>query len=459
MNILVTGATGLIGSAVGQKLVRQGHTVRVLVRHPEAALASLAFPCEVFQWDDYTAEIPPESLRDVEGIIHLAGDPIAEGRWSAQKKQRIRDSRIIGTANLVKAILASPLKLKVFVLGSAMGYYGDCGDTWIHEEAKPGHDFLASVTVDWEKALEPLRAREGLRLVQVRTSMVLDKNKGALALMLPVFQKGFGGALGSGQQFMSWIHIDDIASLFVFAVENAKVNGPINGAAPEPVRNQEFTQELARILKRSAVLSVPKLALKVVLGEFADSVLMSQRLSAEKLLKLGFQFRYPKLLEALGDLCAKMQNGTHELVFEQWLNRPVKEIFTLFADEKNLEELTPKFIGFHVLGKSTEQIGEGTLIDYRMKIHGVPIKWQSRIEEWAPGRRFVDTQTKGPYQYWHHTHEFEILGQGTLIRDRVLYRVPMGRVGEMVAGGKVFGDVAKIFAYRRKRIQELFPRQ
>ncbi len=189
----------------------------------------------------------------------------------------------------------------------------------------------------------------------------------------------------------------------------------------------------------------------------ADIVLNSQKVDCVKLESFGFQFRYPKLQAAFEEITAPLQNGEQEFFSEQWLPLSPKEIFPYFSDEKNLEELTPEFLNFKVLKKSTPEIQKGTLIDYQLSLHGVPMKWRTLIAEWEPDSRFVDTQLKGPYKKWHHTHEFVKLGKGTLLRDRVIYSLPGGTIGQWLAGWKVGKDVQKIFNYRRAAILRQFP--
>jgi ligand-binding SRPBCC domain-containing protein len=269
---------------------------------------------------------------------------------------------------------------------------------------------------------------------------------------------GLGGKLGDGQQWMSWIHIEDIARLFEFCVETDSVHGPINGVAPEPARNDRFTIELARALGRSVGMPVPASVLKIALGELSSALLASQRVLPKRAESFAdqFQYRFPDLTGALRELCEPLQGRTHELLSEQWLPQKPDEIFPFFCDENNLEKITPPTLGFHVLGKNTPEISEGTLIDYKINVHGLPMKWQTRIEQWVPNERFVDTQLKGPYQLWHHTHEFIPFAGGTLMRDRVLYRLPLGILGEGAAGWLVSRDVESIFAFRRKTIYDKF---
>lgn len=274
--------------------------------------------------------------------------------------------------------------------------------------------------------------------------------------LLPLFEKGVAGQLGNGQQWMSWIHLEDIARLFVFALENEQAQGPINGCAPEPVRNDRFTLELARALGKAVFLPVPEIALKLALGEMSTSVLDSQRVLPKRAQELGFQFRHPEVVKALSEIGEPLRGHQHEIFSEQWLPLKPEELFPFYCDERNLESLTPPFLKFRVIDKSTAEIQAGTLINYKLSLHGLSFDWQTEIQDWEPNKRFVDTQLKGPYTKWYHEHDFIPLGGGTLIRDRVTYKLPMGALGDTFAGWKVSGDVGKIFAYRRDVIDQRF---
>ncbi|HRK06846.1 MAG TPA: TIGR01777 family oxidoreductase [Pseudobdellovibrionaceae bacterium] len=451
MRVLLTGATGLIGQSVGRELARRGHQLVVLARGQiENVRRTLPFPAEIFNWSHEEA-VPLEALHQVDAVVHLAGEPVAEGNWTDAKKQRIRDTRILGTRALVNAISQSGGSVKCFVLGSAVGYYGDAGEAECHEGSPSGEDFLAQVCRDWEAELAPLRCRK----VAVRTGVVLSSRGGALAKMLPIYREGLGGRLGDGQSFFPWIHWRDEVGLLVWSLENASVDGVINAVAPTPTRQIEFHNELCRALDVRSGPPVPRFALKMAWGEMASVILASQRVVPRRAQELGYQFQFSSLSAALQDLLHDLRGRTYEMFAEQWLPQAPEEIFPFFCDEKNLETLTPPFLNFSVIGKSTPEIGQGTLIDYRLSLHGLPLKWRTRIEEWAPGVKFVDTQLRGPYSLWHHTHEFEPLAGGTLMRDRVLYRLPLGFMGDWGGGWKVARDVRQIFAYRRKKVDEL----
>ena len=297
MNITLTGATGFLGSGLLAKLIADGHRVHVLGRRRSARLeASVAFS----EWSA-EAEPPPESLAGADAVIHLAGEPVAQ-RWTAAAKARIRNSRVDGTRLLVDALARQPRRPAVFVCASAIGIYGSRGDEILTETSAAGQGFLAEVVTDWEsaaQAAEPL----SIRVVSLRLGVVLGRG-GALAKMLPPFRFGVGGRIGSGRQWMSWIHIADAVALILFALGNTALRGPVNATSPQPVTNLEFTHELAGALHRPAIFPVPPVALKLLFGEMAGVLLGSQRVLPKTAEAAGFQFRYPELRPALEEILA-----------------------------------------------------------------------------------------------------------------------------------------------------------
>ncbi len=250
-------------------------------------------------WDPTKGPPPDDSLRDAEAVLNLAGEPVAQ-RWNAEVKRRIRDSRVSGTRHLVEGIARQTRKPAVLISASATGFYGSRGDAPLDETSAPGSDFLAEVCVEWER--EAFAAQVlGLRVAAIRTGLVLDPRGGALKKMLPPFRLGVGGRLGDGKQWTPWVHLDDLAAIYLFALENA-VSGPLNGTAPNPVTNTDFTRALAAALHRPAIFPVPKPALKILFGEMSEILFNSQRVLPRQTEAAGFQFRFPKLDAALHHL-------------------------------------------------------------------------------------------------------------------------------------------------------------
>lgn len=307
MKVFITGGTGLIGSRILPRLTERGDHVLLLTRRPGAA-ESLGFSCEIVAGDPTVASPWIDQAAGCDAILNLAGENIFGKRWTPEFKQTLRDSRIQATTNCVEAIRRNPRQAdgspKVLVNASAIGYYGPHGDEELTEDAPPGADFLAGICVDWENAAK--HAQEtGARLAIVRTGVVLEPKTGALAKMLTPFKLFVGGPLGSGKQYYSWIHIDDIANLFVFALETPAAIGPINGTSPNPATNKELGKMLGRQLGRPSFIGAPGFLLKLALGEKADLVLTGQRVRPKRALDLGFQFAHPELPEALAHLLTK----------------------------------------------------------------------------------------------------------------------------------------------------------
>ncbi len=295
MKILASGAGGFIGSAVTAALGRRGDDAHRLIRQ-----GRLVRRGEIV-WNPSEGFIQHQRLDRLDAVIHLAGEPIL-GRWTARKKQQIRDSRLVSTQFLAQTLAGLNPRPKVFLCASATGYYGNRAEEILTEPSPPGEGFLAEVCRDWEAACEPAR-RAGIRTVHLRLGMVLGKDGGALKQMLPVFRFGLGGPLGSGQQWMSWISIEDAVGAILFCLGNDSISGAVNLTAPEPVRNGDFARILSRAIHRPAVLPVPRLALRMKFGELADDVLLSSaRVLPEKLLAAGFSFRHRTLENALASL-------------------------------------------------------------------------------------------------------------------------------------------------------------
>ena len=294
--VTVTGATGLIGPQLIDALKRQGADVTVLSRDPDRARAKLG-DVTAFAWDLMEEAAPVEALEGRAAVVHLAGEPVAQ-RWSERSKRAIEDSRVRGTRNLIAGLAQAQSRPGTLVSSSAIGYYGPRGEEPLDEDAPPGSDFLARVCVDWEA--EAAKAADlGLRVVTVRTGIVLDSAGGALGKMLPPFRLGVGGPVAGGRQYMSWIHTDDLVGMMLAALADERWSGAINATAPEPVSNAEFSHVLGKVLHRPSLLPVPGLALRALYGEMAEIVTTGARVVPAKPLVLGYQFRQPQLQEAL----------------------------------------------------------------------------------------------------------------------------------------------------------------
>ena len=294
--IAITGASGLIGSALSRALLRDGYEVHPLVRTPHGA------PGEI-PWDPAAGQIDGAALEGFDAVIHLAGENIGQ-RWTPAVRERILESRVQGTQLLAGALASLRHPPEVLVSASAVGYYGDCGDQPLDESAPAGDDFLAEVTQAWEAAAKPA-ADAGIRVVHPRSGMVLSPHGGALARMLPPFRFGVGGRMGHGRQWTSWIALDDEIAAIRFLVDTPTLAGPVNVTSPRPVTNAEFTRVLGRVLGRPTLFTVPAAALRLAFGEMADrTILASQRARPARLLDAGFHFRHPRLEDGLRALLA-----------------------------------------------------------------------------------------------------------------------------------------------------------
>ena len=299
MKIAITGASGFIGSYLADRLWDQRHHLLLLSRKPprETNVTKLDW----VSWEPGTEGDWEHSIDGMDGIINLAGEPIAAKRWSDTQKEKIRSSRVESTKALVRAISRAKDKPKFLINASAVGYYGPRGDETITEDSGPGNDYLSRVCVAWEEEARKAEAH-GVRVTLVRTGIVLDKGKGALAKMVPPFKFFAGGPLGSGNQWMPWIHIEDQIGLLLFLLDNQSARGPFNATAPNPVTMAEFGKTLGEILNRPSWASVPAGVLTMLVGEMAEMLLNGQRAIPQAALKLGYEFKYPTLLPALRSL-------------------------------------------------------------------------------------------------------------------------------------------------------------
>ncbi|HRX87073.1 MAG TPA: TIGR01777 family oxidoreductase [Phycisphaerae bacterium] len=292
MNITITGATGLVGTRLVHALEANGHAIRKLSRSRHSAP-------NTFVWDPQGGTVDPAALAGCDAVVHLAGENIAAGRWTDAQKARIRDSRVAGTRTICTALAGLDVKPKVLVSASAIGFYGDRGDAVLDENAPAGEGFLAGVCVAWERETQPA-VDAGIRVVMPRIGVVLSPDGGALAKMLTPFKLGAGGVLGNGRQYLSWIDLDDLVGIIVFALEHATLAGPVNATAPNPATNREFTKTLGRVLHRPTIFPVPAAAAKLAFGEMAEALLLaSTRVLPERVQQAGYRFQYPQLDAAL----------------------------------------------------------------------------------------------------------------------------------------------------------------
>ncbi len=292
MKILIGGASGLVGTALIKALEPEGHEISRLVRYAPRNESEI-------EWSPDRYSIALARIEGFDAVVNLAGESIAEGRWTDDKKRRIRESRVKGTRLLGDALANLTVPPKIFICASATGYYGNRGDELLTETSAPGDDFLAEVCVEWEKATAHA-TEKGVRVVNTRFGIILDKEGGALGKMLPPFRMGVGGRIGDGKQWMSWIALVDVVDALKFVLANESVRGPVNFVAPNPVRNSEFTKALGNALSRPTIFPIPAFGMRLLFGEMADALLLSgARVKPAALEQSAYPFKYPELVGAL----------------------------------------------------------------------------------------------------------------------------------------------------------------
>ena len=299
MNILISGSTGMIGSALIEVLKTQNHRVTRLVRSPMQSSEPTV------QWNPAAGKLNAKDVEGFDAVVHLAGESIAASRWTEAQKAKIRDSRVQGTMLLSETLAKLSKPPKVLVCASAIGYYGNRGDTILREDSGAGTGFLADICQEWESAADPAK-QKGIRVVHLRTGIVMSPKGGALAKMLLPFKTGVGGIVGDGKQYWSWVSLDDVVGAIRHALMTETLHGAVNAVAPRAVTNQEFTKTLGKVLSRPTIFPLPAFAARLALGEMADDLLLSSaRLEPARLLASGYKFHHPELEGALRDLLEK----------------------------------------------------------------------------------------------------------------------------------------------------------
>lgn len=478
MHVLVTGATGFIGRALCLRLARDGHQVTAWVRDRERARGVLGPDCALIETHDDDAMA--RAATTVDAIINLAGEPLMGGRWTKQRKARLRESRLGPTRAMVGLVrdAARHGRAPVLISTSAVGYYGSRGDELLDEGADQGEGFAAELCAAWEA--EALEAADVTRVVIARIGIVLGREGGALANLLPLSRALLGGPIAGGAQWTPWIHLDDVVEAFVHLLATPAISGPVNLVGPDPVRQRAFATAIGRAVGRPAVLPTPRFALRLVLGEAAFVLVMSQRAVPSVLLATGFAFRFPDLDAALQDLTGapgiairrlrpdeapvsdyvRARRPRYVLVARTEVAAPLAEVFPFFASAENLQLLTPPAMAFEIATPRPIEMADRTEIDYRLKILGVPARWKTVIERWITPRHgeamFVDAQHRGPYRAWWHEHRFRARGNRTVMEDVVYYAPPFGVLGALANRLVVAAQLRRIFGFRTAAIRQRF---
>ncbi|MEZ4273629.1 MAG: TIGR01777 family oxidoreductase [Myxococcota bacterium] len=460
MRILVTGATGFVGRSLVSRLLGEGHQVIAAVRTPSQARNKLGADPEVICiTDDRQLS---DAVERADAVVNLAGEGIFSGRWSAERKKALVDSRIGVTRRLVETIGAAKERPSVMISASAVGAYGDSGDGPRTEASDLADDFLARLCRSWEEESQGV-CEFGTRLVNLRIGVVMGQGGGALQRMLPPFRLGVGGRLGHGRQWFSWIHLDDLTGLISQAISSPDWSGTFNATAPNPVTNTELTRSLGEAVGRKTPFPVPGVALRLILGEAANALLGGQKVIPQRALQQGFVFKFPTLSGALSailsDLEVRLQAipGGYQLTQKVIVPRPMKEVFDFFANPENLGLLTPPWMKFEFLDEELVAPSEGAIYNYRVGIGPLPMLWRSQLTTWRQNDKFVDVQSKGPYASWRHEHSFIDEGDSVAMFDTVSYRPPLRFLGRLIHPLLIAPVLKAIFGYRARVIGQRFP--
>ena len=455
MRILITGGTGFIGSKLIEALFFQGYDdIRLLTRNTIKAKKKIPFPISAYKWNPHDGYIDSTALDGVDVVINLAGEGIADKRWNDNRKEEILNSRIESIKTLMNEIQLKQTPPRKFISTSAIGIYGNRGDEEITESSSLGNDYLAQVCKEWEYPVLNHQIKS-MQTAIVRIGIVLGRDGGALSKMLPAFKLGLAGVLGDGNQYMSWIHLDDLIGQFIYLLKNENAEGIYNAVSPTPVPNYVFTKTLGKILNRPTILSVPNFALKIVLGEMSQLLLNGQKVLPKSMQDIGHQFKYVNIEDALKHILKKEIEGEEYLSQYLWVNKVSEEVFSFFLNVKNLERITPEILHFKVLGRNTDLIKMGSEIDCRIKPFGIKIRWRLKIVDFKNEQSFTDIQEFGPFRKWVHTHDFFRCKEGTLVKDYIVYQLPGGFIGRFLAATLAKKILYKVFKYRSNKVQHL----
>ena len=459
MRVFVTGATGFIGRALIPRLQRDGHAVVAWVRSPARARGLLGAEVELVHADTALGGLVAAIAR-CDAVVNLAGEPLMGGRWTAGRRAVLERSRIAVTEQLVQAMAEVKTCPRVFISGSAVGYYGDRGDESLTEASSGGEDFLARLCRRWESAALDAE-RLGARVVLLRTGVVLGRAGGALAQMLPPFQLGVGGPVGSGKQYLPWIHLHDLVKIIAVALVDDRYRGPVNGVAPEQATSRSFAHALGRALHRPAIFRCrrwrsrrssvrpPRCCWRASAWTRACSGSSSSRSTFRPWTRRSrtSSAAPPSTISPAQSRPEGAGEARYELRARTVIDAPLDQTFAFFSKAANLGVITPAAMSFSIQGE-VPPMATGAMIDYRVRVGPLPVRWRTRITTWEPGRRFADLQEKGPYRFWWHEHTFQADGPRTVMEDRVYYTPPLGLFGRLANRVFIRSTLRKIFQYR-----------
>jgi len=459
LRVLIAGATGFIGRALVPRLQCDGHAVVAWVRSETRALDLLGADVDIVSTSaGHDALVA--ALSHCDAVVNITGETLLARRWTPARRAELRASRIDVTTQLVSAIEAASPRPRVLISGSAVGFYGDRGDDVLDETSSPRDDFLSQLCRDWEAAAERATTL-GLRVVRLRTGVVIGRAGGALSQMLPPFKAGVGGPVGSGRQYFPWIHLHDLVNLIAVAIQDERYIGAVNAVAPDVVTSRTFARALGRALRRPAILPTPTFVLRGVFGEAAVVVLGSQRVEPEAARSNGFVWKFPSLDAALRDVVrnetvkiarlgappSAAPNATYMLTISTSVSAPVDEVFAFFAKPANLGLMMPAAMQFHIVGPAPV-LSENASVECRARLGPLAIRWRSRIVAWDPPRSFAAAQDPSPYRVWHHEHVLVSQRGVTTLEDRVYYALPLGVLAGVLNQVFVARSLRALFRFR-----------
>ena len=476
MRVLICGGTGLIGRALSAKMLGGGHSIAVL-EHSNSIMNLLGNGVRsVRGWQ--TEDKLIEALEWAEVVINFSGKPIDSGRWNAKTKSELINSRVLISQRIADGILKCSKPPKLFISASAVGYYGDGGDSELRESDPRGSGFLAELCQQWERvALSCQSSRT--RVCVLRLGVVLSRDGGMLKALSASLGFKFSLFFGSGKQFLSWVHLADVVRIVEKCIEDPRLEGAINCCSPMPVSSKQFAHELGKITNCKLVFGLPGFIPKLMFGGPGGLLTKSQRALPKKLTETGHEFIYPTLESALNeefsnegvsiskinasDICEKLLGRIPKLNAAQFrletmvsLHESPESVFPFFASALNLGSMAPSWVGFEIVDYP-EKMEVGTTIRYKIRLGFIKIHWVSEIIEWNPDNSFIDFQYKGPYKFWVHEHKIFSDGKGgSNMSDKVTYGLGFGPIGKVVHNLFVKRALLEIFQFRRKVIQLRF---
>ena len=455
MRFLVTGATGMIGRSVCKQLLARGHEVHITTRNKRSTQKRFDLPVKIFEWLGAGKGIEEAAFEKVNGVINLMGEPLFSGIWSETKEERVWDSRVKNTEALKKLLDQFCPELQSYVGASAIGYY-PFSPMAVNEDAKPGDHALSHICQGWEEAHQKVRAKNH---TIIRIGVVLAK---PAALVQGLYLGALGrtcATFGGGNQIISWIHLDDLTELIIRSALS-EVRGILNGVAPHPVSQKDLNKACEQVLgKKLLTLPIPSFVIAKILGPAAPALLNSQNVIAKNL--SDFSFRYPQIKDALAEalpLNPLALAGSRQLcfysTFEQYLSVSSDKVWDFFLTPENLEKITDQKAQMKIQKMSTSAMGEGTQIQYSLKVFGVPMQWGAKIFSFNPKASFIDVQEKGPFALWHHEHRLIPMGSGVLIVDEIHWRPPLYPFSILVIP-LIKRELRKQFSFRKRKLTKL----